>query len=434
MSKRFVIILWSIAGVLAALTIVVKSNRSSDQATPTQLATGDLLLKDFPLEKIASLKLTDAEDSVTIRKGESQWLVTERDDYPVDFNLFSDLIRALTQVTVAQSMRASEAFNERYGMDLEATNQENHGYQVTFLNEAGETMESLQVGKLTNSRQSAFTAAGESGRYLRLASDPNAVYAVNNPIFGLSGNPADWLDPTFLQVRNVASLTFTPAPDTGMTGWSLSRASLPSDFVMSDLPEGMELNREKTDPLKNALASPQFSDVLSEEDAQTMRAEGQERTLQINTFDGLVYTLTYAPESSIADQSADEDRNFIASFTITGELKSKRTPSEGESEEEAKRADEVFREQFRLAQEMLSSNLKLTDRYFLVPDYVFSQFDLSQSDLLQARESALPTQPLPLQPTGLPGQPAAAADLLNEISEADLQRMIQGAGEQQQEE
>lgn len=435
MSKRFVIILWSIAGLLAALTILVQSNRANAQPSPTKLATGDLLLKDFPLAEIATMTLEDADDSVTIKKGETQWSIAERDDYPVDFNRFSELVRALTQVTIAQTMRASPAYNERYGMDPQAGKQENHGYGITLADAEGKTMASLQIGKLTNSQQTA--TGGESGRYLRTSSDPDAVYAVNNPIYNLSGNPADWLDPTFLQVRNVASLTLTPASETGMTGWTLSRDSPDADFIMPTLPAGRELDKIKADPLKNTLSNPQFSDVLSEKDALTMREEGQERTLRIETFDGLIYTVTYAPESQLADRSEDDEQNFVVSLAIEGELKGTRPEVLGESEEDAEKADEIFREQLRAVQGTLASNMTLANRYFLVPDYVFSQFDLTQNELLTEMEAPPSPQPSPLplsdsgtstlpQPSKAPSQPGAP-DILKDLTEDDLNRIMQEA-------
>lgn len=438
MSKRVVIILWSIAGLLAAITIVVKSNRSDSQPSPTLLATGDLLLEDFPLPEIATMTLSDADSTVTIQKGESQWLVAERENYPVDFNRFSELVRTLTQVTIAQSMKASPAFNKRFGMDPEASTQEDHGYEVTLADSEGKTLAAIQIGKLTNAQQYGAALGGESGRYLRIAKDPEAVYAVNNAISALNGDPAAWLDTTFLQVRNISSLTFEPAPGTGLTAWSMSRSDASEGFTMAAPPEGMELDPEKAKPLENTLSRPLFSDVITEAEALERRDASMERTLTISTFDGLTYRVTYAPEAPSGETTSEgDDANFIVSFTLEGELKTERTPAEGETEEAAKLAEEAFAKRLQAVQSTLASTVAMADRHFLVPDYVFSQFDISQSALLREKEMAPAPLPSPLQPEVIgdssttdpiaaPRQPGNP-DALNRLSEEDLQRIIQEA-------
>ena len=145
MSKRLVTILWFIAGLLAALTLIVKSGQSRPNDEPANIAQGDTLLADLPLNEVGSITIEDFEQTTTIKKEENQWSVMERTGYKASFPKLTRLLRSLTEVSVTQSKKAGPAFNERFGMDPEAESKENHGYQITFFNEAGKKIKALSI-------------------------------------------------------------------------------------------------------------------------------------------------------------------------------------------------------------------------------------------------------------------------------------------------
>jgi hypothetical protein len=466
MSKRFVIILWSLVAALAVITLIVKSQRTSAQESVTALDSGEVILEELPLKELAKFRIEDAEATTTITKGDNQWEVAERADYPVDFSRFSDLLRTLTQMTVAQNMQAGPAFNERFGMDPDSKSQENHGFEITFFNEENEPIESLLIGKPTDSESASFNPNSNiaSGRYLRLTSDPNAVYTVNSALSNLTGEPSSWLEPTFIQVRNIQSIAFQPSEKTGMTGWTMSRDDANGEFTMKNLPADKNLDSNKISPLKNALTSPQFEDVLTSEEAAAQRDESQARKAVVTSFDGLTYTLDYAPKKAADTESEDSGtgESFLVSVEIAGELKDTREPAEDETEEEAKAADARFAEKLAASKERLANEKTFEGRSFLVPDYVFSQIDKSQEEFFQKEEvpngnsparPSLPRRqfgpgdtPLPANPpvdtsrreavtdpiaVPAPSQDTAPGepDSFNELSEEDVKRITEEAQE-----
>jgi hypothetical protein len=446
MSKRLVIILWSLVAVLAILTLIVKSQRGDAGESVTALDTGAVMLGDLPLKDIAQVRIEDATDTTTIVKGETTWEIAERNHYPANFSQFSALLRTMTQMTVAQSMQAGPAFNERYGMNSDAERQENHGFEVTFLNAKNEPIESLLVGKPTNAESAPMTPGGgaQSGRYLRLASEPKAVYAVNNALANLTGEPATWLEPTFIQVRNIRSLTFQPAEETGMTGWTMSREEDAAEFTMEDLPSGEELDGNKVSPLKNALSSPQFDDVLNKEEAMAQRDDSKARKVIATTFDGPTYTLDYAPKKADGEEDPEAGKSFLVSIEISGDLNETREPKADETEDEAQAADTRFAKKLAADKERLAKEKTFQNRSYRVPDYVFSQFDKSRETFFKTKEAPTGNQPtrpsLPRRQFGpgdapLPVNPPAPEqetesgepDSFKELSDEDIKRITEDA-------
>lgn len=400
MSKRLVTILWAIAGLLAALTLIVKSSQGRDTDAPTERAQGDVLLKELPLKQVTAIKVEDAEKSVTIRKDESegkvQWSVAERAGYEADFAKLTRLIRSVTEVTVAQSKKAGPAFNERFGMDGEADNQENHGYSLSFLGADGKEIQTLAIGKST-----AGEGASSAGKYVRLGDEPDAVYAVNESFFELSADPTDWLSSDFIAINGIKSITLEPAAEDTINGWSVSREDAGADFTIDDLAASREPQSDKLSPLKNVLSAPRFDDVLTTEEAQAKRDESKARKLTIQTFEGFTYLIDYAPskpEETDSEIGTPATTGFIVKIEVDAKFPEKREKTEGESEEEAKKAEADFVERQKALTKKLANQKAFSNRYYQVADYTLSALNIGLDALAKP---VVKTEPIaPSAPAG----------------------------------
>ena len=360
MSKRLVTILWCIAGLLAALTLIVKSNQNRGDDTPTALSQGEILIKDLPLKEISSIKIEGAEDTVTLKKEATQWSVAERANYEADFARLTRLLRTLTEVSVAQSIEAGPAFNERFGMNPEAENPDNHGYQVSFLDADGKELQSLSIGKTTSGEGSQV-----SGKYIRLGNEPDAVYAVNESFFDLSPEPTDWLNGAFFNITGIKTITLNPEEDKSTKGWTLNRMNAGSDFTVENLDTARRPLADKLTALKNVLSSPSFEDVLTEEQAQAQSNEGAAHTLVVETFDGFTYTLDYAPTKPADAESEAAPTGYILKVAVTADLPTERSIPEGETEQEAIAADASFTALQETLHKKLMREQGYGERYYL---------------------------------------------------------------------
>ncbi|MBK1835463.1 DUF4340 domain-containing protein [Roseibacillus ishigakijimensis] len=406
MSKRFVIILWSLVAVLALLTFIVKATSGKGSESPTQLEAGAVLLQKLPLADVTTIAIEGAHETLTLRKDENQWSVAERDGYEADFAKLARLLRSLTEAKVTQSRAAGTAFNARFGMDGEAANQEDHGYQISFRSGDGKDLETIFVGK---------SAAGENasgGRYVRLASEPEAVYAINDTLSDLTVDATQWLASDFIQVEGIKSIAFTPGEDDTMEAWSVSRPDADSDFQIADLSPTREVQEDQLSRLKNALSAPQFEDVVSAEKATQIREPNKQRQLVINTFDGFQYTLDYSPlKAANADSEASTPQagDFVVKLKVSAELPSEREKAEEESEEEAKAADEAFATRRQELEEKLAREQAFTKHHYTLADYTLSALNVGLGSLAKpvVKSEAIaptvtPAQPGPLAPAEEP--------------------------------
>ena len=435
MSKRLVTILWIIAGLCAAMVAFAKFGQSRNGNSPTALAPGARLLKDFPASQIATVKIENADSTATISKGaDGKWTVTERQDYAANFPKLTRLILSLTESSVAQNMKGGIAYNQRFGMDSESENQEDHGYQLTFLDEDGKQLDALSLGKSTE----VSGPGAASGKYVRLASEPQSIYTVTESFYEASADPTLWLNKEFFGISGIASIAMNPGEGNKIENWSLSRKNAESEFVVDNLPDGHEVQTDKLSPLESVLSAPQFEDVLTSEEAQARRDEGLARELTITTFDGFQYLINYAPEKAKEMEEGDLEEpdsangDYIVQVTVSANLPEARVKREGESAEEAKQAEAGFQAHRTELQKKLSEEQTYNEHHYLVASYTFSQLDITLDDIAKAAEPEL-APPLPQGPG--PFRPAPQnggnADALNSLSEEDIQRLVEQARQNQ---
>ncbi|MEM9081642.1 MAG: DUF4340 domain-containing protein, partial [Verrucomicrobiota bacterium] len=361
MSKQFVLILWIIAGALAALTIALKSAQSKTGVNPTNLAAGEKLLANLKPGDIASIKIEGADETTTLLKGEDDWTIAERENYSANFDRLFQLMQQMTSLTVAQNLKAGSAFNERFGMNTQAEAQENHGYQITFADTSGSELASLTLGKSTSSNSpSNPMTRGTNGKYLRLGSEPNAIYIVNQSFNNLDSSPSSWLNEDFIKISKIKSIDLATPNENDFEGWTLTRTDESADFIVPNIPAGRQIDPNKTNALKNLLSFARFTDVLTKEQAAEKSDTSKARQLVIETFDNFRYLIDYAPRKRSAEDT-NQAEEFIVTIKVTANLPAEREQKEGETEEEAKAADKTFAElKEKLAREQNYANYTYT--------------------------------------------------------------------------
>ncbi len=405
MSKRLVTILWGIVGLLAAFTLIVKSSQNDNNSAPTEREQGEVIFKNLPLAKIASMKIEGASETVTITKEEDQWSLQERNGYEIDFPKLTRFLRSLTEAAIAQSRKAGPAFDNRFGMDSKSDIQEEHGYKLTFQDAQGENIQTLTIGKSI-----AAQGARVTGKYLRLGNEKDAVYAVNENFPDLTTKVTDWLSKEFIAIDGIQSIQLeTPKGDI-INGWSVARNTEDSEFAILELTANREPQSDKLSALKNILSAPQFEDVLTEEEAKEKRDEEKVRKITISTFDGLVYNLEYAPlksKSSELEEGVSISSGFVMKVDVSANLPSERTAAEDETEEEAKAAEAEFLAKQEEVKKKLAREQPYSSYYYLVADYTLSALNIGKDALAKPVAKSDLVAPTIATPRPSPLAPAA---------------------------
>ena len=406
MNKRLVSILWLVVAVLAGAVFGTRYFDSRKKQNPTELEQGDEVVNADDLSDLASVVIKGADSSVTLNKKEDKWVVAERGDYPLEFGSLMGLLRQFGDMKVAQSQKAGPKFDARFGMDLESSEAESHGYLVTMNDSAGNLLQEFQIGKETK----AEGASATSGRYLRLKDESAALYVVNEAFTSLSSDPTEWLDSSFFNVTAIESIEMK-----GDDGWKVIRENVGADFELEGLAEGQEPETEVLSRFRNVLSRPSFNDVLSDEEGKAKRDAENAQNIVISTFEGFTYDIDFAPEKK-DEPSPGTAGNLIVRFDVSADLPEKREAVEGESEEEAKAAEESFVKRNEELSEKLEHEKAFAGLYYEIPNYLFVDLDLKRDALAKAVETPevgssdssanAGTAPAPAVPTPLQQAPS----------------------------
>ena len=117
MKPRTVITLWILALLLGASIFTIKKYAGNDVKNTTDRAAGDTLISEFPAKEVASIHITDADQSVTLQLNDGYWAVVERDGFKANSTNIISFLRSVIDLKVTQGIEAGPSFAPRFGMD-----------------------------------------------------------------------------------------------------------------------------------------------------------------------------------------------------------------------------------------------------------------------------------------------------------------------------
>lgn len=366
MSKRQVIILWAIALLLGVLVLVVKLN----QRDPAQLATerkpGDTLFESFPASEVVQVTIEGPRDSITLRQSGEDWVLAERDDYPADTTAVLGLIRTIHDLEVKRAVEANPSYAARFGMDPEADSEDDHGLVLRFFDGSGESLATVTLGKNLESNASTSMPGATMmvGRWLRNHADESGIYATTEMFPSVSVEAKNWLRDTFISPEKIQSVSVTQ-PDSKLLEWKLERKTEEAAFQIVGGKPNEVANASNANRLGSLLSYARFEDVIPAAELEQRQAEAGTRTTVIQTFEGFTYTLTMTPSSGSTEE-------YLLQVKVEATLPDVRKKAEGETEEQAKAADQAFTERRQQLQDKLDEA-----KFFEGRTYLMSKSDLS---------------------------------------------------------
>jgi len=246
MNARRVVILLAAAIVVIVLAVWLSSKGRGERATlaGTPVLTG---LDKSALNSVSEIRMSKGDGTrTTLKKGSTDWLVTER-DYPADLGKVRKLLLDLAALNVVEEKtRIAENFPALGVEDVNTAKAT--GTRVDVVT-AGRTY-SLVVGK----------SSGAKSGYVRVADSPQSLLAA--PLISPDADPRRWLDHTLIDLaqERVKEIVIKPAQGPGYTASRPSKEQ--SDFAVSDIPKGRELSSPAAaDAIAGSLASMSLDDV-----------------------------------------------------------------------------------------------------------------------------------------------------------------------------
>lgn len=352
MNKRQILILWSIAAVLAVAIAFVKTSQQKESKGTTSRSPGQTLLASFPADQVASIEIKGADSSVTLEKKDGKWIVPGRDGFPAKTagpGGVNEFLRTIGELKIAQGIQAGASSAPRFGMDETSKDPKEHGIGVTFKDASGKEITRITVGKNIESAgasESPF-GGGSTGRYIRNHADESGFYASGELFASLSDEPQKWLADDFLRIEKIQSITVTQ-PGKADIAWKAIRDTEEGEFKLDGAAAGEAIEPGTATSLKSLLAFARFEDVVPAAEVEKDSVADQKRVATITTFEGFTYTITFTP-SKPSEKPADPENpappaeeTYLAKVSVTAEIPKERKKEENEKPEDAKTKDEAF--------------------------------------------------------------------------------------------
>lgn len=371
--------------VLCCLIFGVVKCSSSNQGISEVKATNEKtkLFKDFKLNEVSEIKIVEKDQTLTLKRGENNWQVAERDNYTANTKKIYDLIRAVWDTNISDPIPLQE--NQytivKLGDPSKAEVSEAEAATVVSFSNGKDDLGTMWLGKPSTAASggppnpmTGGASTSDVGRYIKRGNNQLVFITIGETFRGIDTKVSAWLDDNFFEVSKIKTIARkTTKPE---EGWKLVREKLADEFTLENAQQGEELDTAKMGAMKTAFSNAQFSDILVGEAAKI--PTGNQFT--ITTFDGL----TYIFELGAKDENTSE---LPMAFTVTGAFTETRTAVEGESEEDKKKADEAFQKALATKKEKLAKDKAFEGRVYQIKSFVVDQLNKSRSELFKEDES-----------------------------------------------
>lgn len=413
-------------GVTAISTIMatVMLLNTPERFSPNNEQIGEYLVKSFSEDDVEEIRIKDSENEVVLRKKEADWVVANRQDYPIDNpKEVQQLLKSLVQFKIGLEVRAKEEHYSQIGLlspgdkeQAEAYQEERkeagddnpgdpRGLQISVTgkdeNKLVDVILGEEFGEVASRAPRGFVVRSSAGRpeaqgiWKALGtlnrSTGDAESKNTDKRRGQLSSPASWLSYKFIEVKKIKSISLSAPNDKEFKAWTATRADENGDFSTGGLKEDEEMDTAGTGPFKSLFDKLRFEDVLDPEEAEQKQDTSKSRKAVITTFDGFTYTFEFAPVKE--EKAGDDDdappppsSNYIGTVKVEANFLKERSKKEGETPEDAENAEKLF----KANQENLEYKLELeqvfSTRVYEFANFAISSLDKSRDEIVKKKE------------------------------------------------
>jgi hypothetical protein len=276
--------------------------RQESARRPANAASlGQLLFKDLKAADIASIRIAEAKNVLTLERKDERWSIAERGGFPADFSRVREFVLKAIELKAGQSEPLGEKDRARLNLD-------DSGSLVEFRGAGGKPLGGLIVGRKYFKREvdNPEKAIGD-GRFVLLPADPKTVYIVGDPLLQATARTAEWIDRASFQAEKVKTLE-VKYPGGG--GYRVERKADNADWKLAGLKPGEKLDVSRANAASYSLSLLDLADVLPKDTKDT----GLDKPIEItaSTLDSLTYSI------KIGKLQGD---SYFVTFTSTGTVK-----------------------------------------------------------------------------------------------------------------
>ena len=358
--KQFFLVLLSLAVIGGAGLVLANRNRQSWAVREAK--AGDKVLPNFQINDVAVIHVRVNSDFNVVHTN-GLWRVRERDDYPADFALVSDLLLKIRDLKVVQSDIIGPSQLGRLGLG-EPGKQASGGTLLEFQDKQDKVLASLLVGKKHDRPQNESEPIGIhgffDGRYILLPGDPENVLLISDELSAAAPEPGMWLDRDFFKVENIKLISLISTNPA--YSWEIARASESAPWVLANPNPGEVLNAKAAAEISEILAFPTFADVLCKTaDLPVNRILEKPIVVTVLT-DDLAYTL------KVGGKGPDGNRPMTVS--VAANIPNERVQANEEKPEDKEKLDREFQDRVAKLREKLARGQALAPWVYAVNTWI----------------------------------------------------------------
>ena len=396
---QLAILIFLVVVLGAAAFLLLRRSTGSWQSSGSHLS--DKVVK-LDLNQVAQVSIQEPEGAINLKKKNDSWVVTERNDYPANFEMISTFSRKVWELKPVQELKVGPSQLGRLTL-LEPGQGTNSGTLVDFKDENGKRLTALLLGKkyMREGEQSSFSQARTFpvGRYVMPEDGSHRVILVSEAFQQLDGKAERWLDRDFIKIEKPLSITAT-AP-TPTLNWKLERDAAAKEWKLSDLRGDEKVDAAKANQLGNTFATfSSFVDVLASKTKPEETGLDKPVTFTIATEDGFTYVL------NIGKKNGD---NYPFTVSVGANLPTARPPGKDEKPEEKEKLDKDFQTRRETLEKKLAKEKKFEGWIYLIPKYGVEQVEKNRADLIAAKPTPTPAPSAgvgpKINPIALPSPP-----------------------------
>jgi hypothetical protein len=306
MNARAVVILVVLLAVLGGGALIYQHQERSRR--PDNVATlGQTPFRDLKAAEIASIRVAEPKETLTLQRTDAGWLIAERGRFPADVAKVREFVLKLIALKVGQSEPIGEKDRARLNLDASGT-------QIEFLGADGKPLRKLTIGKKYFKREvDNPEKALADGRFLAVPEETKLVYIVSDALAQATTRSADWIDKGSFQVEKVKTLEVR-YPDG--SGWRIEREGDNADWKLAGLKAGEKLDVSRANAASYSLSLLELADVARPEakeiaEPTTVKAttlDGLSYDLQVGKLQGDNYPVRFTSSGTVAANEKDAER------------------------------------------------------------------------------------------------------------------------------
>ncbi|MDQ3261808.1 MAG: DUF4340 domain-containing protein [Pseudomonadota bacterium] len=384
MNRKQFFLLIAVLVILGGLVWALKQ-RDKTSWSQTESRVGQTLLKNFQVNDVAVIHIDNGHTVVNLVKKEGQWRVSERGDYPANFNMISDLLLRIQDQKIIQSDTISA--EQRPPLELIEPNKDKpSATSIEMKDGAGKTIAKLLLGK-RYTKKGAGGAEMPAGRYVMVAGDDKTVALIDNLLLDSEPKPETWLNKDFVRADKIKAITFKN--NDSSLAWKMVRDQEAGEWRLADAQSNDKFDSTRGTSAVNAISMMSFNDVVASS-ASLDTGMDKPRIVVAETFDGLTYTFRVGKEAS--------DDNQYVGVTVSGEPVKERVAAASEKPEDKKRLDKEFKERLAKLETRLKFEKTLSSWTYVTPKWRLDPLLKNREGLMMDKQNAEAPQVTPINP------------------------------------